>query len=186
MKKILFASLLLLLMGCSDEKKQIPVEELHHVAFDFPEAIIGYVKDIQTDGNWLIISDSKQDSLFHRVDLNKSRYMGMFGLKGQGPNEIIYPSRMNALGNGRFSCYDSNQNDLKALTLDTDGDDVKISRLLRYHDFMTFDVASLSDNRFIVNGETNGAMFALINAEGAVLSLSDTYPYQNEEEKNEF
>jgi hypothetical protein len=55
MKNILFTSLLLLLLGCSDEKKQIPVEELHHVAFDFPDAIMGYVKDIQTDGNWLII-----------------------------------------------------------------------------------------------------------------------------------
>jgi hypothetical protein len=109
--------------------------------------------------------------------------MGMFGLKGQGPEEIIYPSRMNALGNGRFSCYDSNRNELKALTLNTDGDDVKISRLLKSFNFMTFDVASLSDNRFVVNGETDGAMFALINAEGEVLSLSDTYPYKDEEEK---
>ena len=48
---------------------------------------------------------------------------------------------------------------------------------------MTFDVALLSDNRFIVNGETDSAMFALINAEGEVLSLSDTYPYKDEEEK---
>lgn len=183
MKKILFASLLLLLVGCSEEKEPIPVEELHHVAFDFPEAIIGYAKDIQTDGDWLIISDSKQDSLFHRIDLNKSLYMGMFGLKGQGPEEIIYPSRMNALGNGCFSCYDSNRNELKLLSLETDGDEVAISRLFRCHNFMTFDVASLSDNRFILNGETNSAMFALINAEGGVLSLSDTYPYKDEEEK---
>lgn len=170
-------------LGCTEEKKQHVVEHLQHEILDVPDILIGSPMDIQKDGDELIVLDYKQDSLFHRIDLGRNLYMGMFGAKGQGPNEFIYPASLNGLGNSCFSCYDISKKELNMICFDTDESQVEISRLFKYNQMLTFDVAPVADGLFLVSGETDGAMFALMDKNGELLSVSDEYPYENEDEK---
>jgi len=169
-------------MGCADEKKQVEMQDLHHEVLDIPEILIGSPVDIQKDGDCLIVLDYQHDSLFHRIDLKGNCYMGMFGTKGQGPDDFIYPSSLNVFGDGCFSCYDVGDRELNLICLDMNK--VKVSKLLNYRKMMTFDVVPLSEKLFIVNGETDGAMFALVDKDGKVLSVSDEYPYKDDAEKS--
>lgn len=184
--KIFFISCLFLFIciGCADEKKQDEVVVLQHEVLDYPDMIIGSPGDIQKDGNCLIVLDYQQDSLFHRVDLAKNRYMGMFGAKGQGPDDFIHPSSLSKLGDGHLLCYDAGKRELYMMKLSQADDKAGISRMFKYAKILTFDIVPMSDSLFIVNGETDGAMFALIDKDGKVLSLSDEYPYKDETEKN--
>jgi hypothetical protein len=158
--------------------------ELQHEVLDFLNMLIGSPVDIQKVGDCLIVLDYQQDSLFHRVDLVKNQYMGMLGLKGQGPNDFIYPSSLKELGDDCFSCYDAGNRGLSVICFDAERENVEISKLLKYAKMLTFDVVPVSDSLFVVNGETDGAIFALIDKEGRILSLSDEYPYKDEVEKN--
>lgn len=176
--------MLFLMMGCTDKKVEIKTEHLQHEILDVPDILIGSPVGILKDGDNLIVLDYQHDSLFHRVDLAHNLYMGMFGAKGQGPDEFIYPSSLNRLDNGCFSCYDVGKRELSRICLETDGDEVAYSRLFKYAQMQTFDIVPLSDCLFIVNGVMDGAMFSLIDNEGNVLSLSDEYPYKDDEEKN--
>ena len=171
------------LAGCAEEKKQAPVELLHHKVLNIQEILIGSPGDIQKDGDYLTVLDYQHDSLFHRIDLKKNRYMGMSGAKGQGPDDFIHPSSLKSMGKGRFSCYDSAKREVNMVSFNQDNVTLEVAKLLKNDNFMTFDIVPLSENLFIVNGETSGAMFALVNKKGEVLSLSDEYPYKDEAEK---
>ncbi len=171
-------------MGCADEKKQVEMQDLHHEVLDIPEILIGSPGDILKDGDCLIVLDYQHGSLFHRIDLKGNHYMGMFGVKGQGPADFIHPSSLNVLETGRLSCYDAGNRRLSMIDLNLLGNKVGVSTLLKNDDFMTFDVVPLSEKLFIVNGETDGAMFALVDKDGKVLSVSDEYPYKDDAEKD--
>jgi hypothetical protein len=172
------------LIGCTNEKMQNEIMHLHHEVLDFPDMLIGSPGDIQKVGDCLIVLDYQLDSLFHRVDLAKNRYIGMFGTKGQGPDDFIHPSSLKILDDDRFTCYDLSTDCLNLIELCQVDDKVGISRMFKYAKMLTFDVVPMSDRLFIVNGETDGAMFALIDKDGMVLSLSDEYPHKDESEKN--
>ena len=174
---------LFFLAGCAEEKKQVEVKRLRHEVLNIPEMLIGSPGDILKDGDCLIVLDYQGDSLFHRIDLKKNRYMGMSGVKGQGPNDFIHPSSLKSMGKGRFSCYDAGKREVKMESFNQDHGTLEVSKLLKNDKFMTFDMVPLSENLFIDNGETDGAMFALVNKKGEVLSLSDGYPYKDEAEK---
>lgn len=182
-KLVTIVLVVIAMMGCTDKKVEIETQYLHHEILDIPDILIGSPVDIQKDGDDLVVLDYKQDSLFHRVDLKQNLYMGMFGAKGQGPNEFIYPASLNVLGNSCFSSYDISKKELSMIRLDTDENRVEISRLFKYNQMLTFDVAPVADSLFIVSGETDGAMFALMNKSGELLSVSDEYPYENGDEK---
>lgn len=185
MKKFLIVCwILFLFLGCADEKKQVEMQDLHHEVLDIPEILIGSPGDILKDGDCLIVLDYQHGSLFHRIDLKGNHYMGMFGVKGQGPDDFIHPSSLNVLETGRLSCYDAGNRRLSMIDLNLLGNKVGVSTLLKNDIFMTFDVVPLSDNLFVVNGEIEGAMFALIDKDGKVLSVSDEYPYKDDAEKN--
>lgn len=48
-------------------------------------------------GDGLLIMDYKSDSMFHYVNLKQKKYVGQFGAKGQGPDEIYSPYKPSAL-----------------------------------------------------------------------------------------
>lgn len=171
-------------VGCSNENKQDEMEFLQCEILDIPDMLIGSPVGILKDGCNLIVLDYKQDSFFHTIDLMNKRYVGMFGVKGQGPNEFIHPTSMKNLGNGTFSCFDGVKRELKIILPNlTDIGKSQVVKLLKNNNFMTFDIVPVSDSLFIQNGETNGAMFTLIDRKGAILSMSDEYPFKDETEK---
>ncbi len=183
-KELTLLFLIFLITSCTEDKRQQEMTQLQHEVLDFPDMIIGSPGDIQKEGDCLLVLDVQQDSLFHGVDLANNRYRGMFGAKGQGPDEFIHPCGLKALGNGRWACFDLGKNDVNMISLDANGNMVGLSRMFKNKAFMTFNIVPLSEELFILNGETNGAMLALIDKEGTVLSVSDEYPYKDDAEKN--
>ena len=186
MKSLLTYCLALLLLGsCIDNvaKETGVIENLQHEILDFPTMILGSVGDIQKNDDYLIISDFKQEALFHIVNLKDVCYGGMFGIKGQGPREFIHPSSLNSLRNGVLSSYDAFKNELKMILLNADGKIVEIAKVLGHNRTLTFDIVPMSDSIFVLNGETEGAMFALIDSENEVVSISDKYPFKDEAEE---
>lgn len=171
------------LIGCTDEKKQNEIMYLHHEVLEFPDMLIGSPGDIQKDGNDMIVLDYKQDFLFHRVDLKENRYMEMFGAKGQGPDDFIHPSGLAKIGNGYFSSYDVAKRKLDVMSINKDNGNFEVFRCLKNERFMAFDIIPLSDSLFVMSGEVDGAMFALIDNKGKILSVSDEYPCKDEGEK---
>ena len=183
-KELILLFLIFLITSCTEDKKQPEIKQLQHEVLDLPDMMIGSPGDIQKEGDCLLVLDIQQDSLFHRVDLANNRYRGMFGAKGQGPDELIHPCGLKALGDGRWACFDLGKNDVNMISLDADGNMVGLSRMFKNKAFMTFNIVPLSEELFILNGETDGAMLALIDKEGTVLSVSDEYPYKDDAEKN--
>ena len=111
-KELILLFLIFLITSCTEDKKQPGIKQLQHEVLDFPDMMIGSPGDIQKEGDCLLVLDIQQDSLFHRVDLANNRYRGMFGAKGQGPEEFVHPCGLKALGDGRWACFDLGKNDV--------------------------------------------------------------------------
>ena len=148
-KELMLLFVFFLLASCTEDKRQQEMTQLQHEVLDLPDMIIGSPGDIQKEGNCLLVLDIQQDSLFHRVDLAGNRYRGMFGAKGQGPDEFIHPCGLKALGNGRWACYDVGKNEVNMMALDTEGNMTGLSRLFKNKAFMTFNIVPLSEELFI-------------------------------------
>mgnify|MGYP003295479218 CR=1 FL=1 len=183
MKRIeLFCIVFFICISCTNKREQWITEELQHQVLNFSDAVIGSVGGIQKEGNNLVILDFKQDSIFHWIDLNRNHYIGMYGVKGQGPDEFVYPSSLNSQGNLQMACFDNGKREVRMLHLNLAENEMGFSSLVKTTGSIKFDIVPLSKSRFVLNGEINGAMFALLNENGEVMSLSDGYPYKDDAE----
>ncbi len=62
----------------------------------------------------LIVSDYKQDSIFYSFELPSHRYLGANGIRGQGPNDFVFPDGRTLLAYpGGFSILDVGSYSLK-------------------------------------------------------------------------
>ncbi len=185
MKKFLFICLTALsLASCGEEKKKeiVPVQ-LKHEVIDLPDAIMGSVGDIRKIGSYLIVLDFRTDSIFHLIDVKKKVYHGMFGGKGQGPNEFIHPEHIHAFGDGRFTIFDAMRKDLKEIKLDSINKKLTFSRITLMKNKDDWDVAPLPDGNFVTWGLYDGPKFNVVDKEGNIVAQGGEHPYKDEAEK---
>ena len=169
-------------MSCHSKKEDVAVRKLQHVELDIPNLIIGSPGGLQKKGNNLIILDYKSDSLFHLIDINSKRYVGMFGGRGQGPNELNHPNNIHFSGN-RMYCYDVGKSEIKQLELDATNINISCSTVFRFKNHWRFDAIPIAGQRFVVNGCFEDAMFGIINEQNEILYTAESYPYKDEVEQ---
>ena len=126
--------LLLFLAGCSSSEEKV-TKRLVHQSVSLPGMMIGSSHGLQKLGDEMIIMDYKSDSLFHRVDLRSGKYLGMFGVKGQGPDELIRPKRLHSYGENGLSCYDFMRQEVRTIRKDSLGGEMQTRTLLKRNDY---------------------------------------------------
>lgn len=87
------------------------------------DAIFGNVLSMNRVGDYLILGDSKIDSLFHLVDLNGPTYIRQFGRKGNGPGEFSALALFSPIPNSAntFGIFDAGSKQLTIVTIAPDG-----------------------------------------------------------------
>jgi hypothetical protein len=114
----------LALAACS-QNKEPQVTDITLAPVDLPadEAIFGSVISMERVGNYLILLDTKADSLYHLVDITGATPIRQFGRKGNGPGEFSnltlsspIPGSSNSIG-----IFDASSKKLTIATIAPDG-----------------------------------------------------------------
>lgn len=173
--------LLLFLAGCSSSEEKV-TKRLVHQSVSLPGMMIGSSHGLQKFGDEMIIMDYKSDSLFHRVDLRSGKYLGMFGVKGQGPDELIRPKRLHSYGENGLSCYDFMRQEVRTIRKDSLSGEMQTRTLLKRNDYWAFDVIPYGD-WFVANGCFNDLQFGLFDRDGRLVEAVGELPCKDEEER---
>lgn len=173
--------LLLFLAGCSSSEEKV-TKRLVHQSVSLPEMMMGSSYWLQKLGDEMIIMDYMADSLFHRVDLRSGKYLGMFGAKGQGPDEFIHPYSIHRYGKDGICCYDDMRQEVRLIRKDSLSRAMQTRTLLKRNDYWAFDVIPYG-NWFIANGCFNDLQFGLFDKDGRLVEAVGELLYKDEEER---
>lgn len=87
-QKLTILLLSIIVLSCSDERKQVQITPLNFQTIKIDSLIIGQSYGMLLVDSNLLIADSQGDSLFHWVNLNTLTAKDV-GQIGQGPNEYL-------------------------------------------------------------------------------------------------
>lgn len=157
---------------------------LQHSTIEMFDMILGSPGGIQKMGDGLLIMDYKSDSVFHYINLKEKKYMGQFGVRGQGPNEFIHFTSLQPYYS-EFTCgYDLMKKEIKIMKWDSLNNRLKSSTWKRWTDTWTFDVIPYGQDKFVGNGCFNDSIFAIFDNRENSVDLAGEYPCKDENEKN--
>lgn len=174
--------LALLATGCTPSTKERNDIPLFHEVIELPETIIGDTYSIQKMGDFLVILDYSTDSFFHLINLKDRTDKGMYGSKGQGPNDFIHPGRLHPYSENQLCCFDNAKGEIRLLTVDTNSETIECSTLYSIKQNLAFEVIPAGHDTLLINGIFENSMFQLATLQNEILSSSEEYPYKDEEE----
>lgn len=183
---------LLLLLSLCISCKYRPIEkkvETHKITYrllDLKNHIIGSAEAIHIVDSFLVVLDSKSDSLFHFINLNNMRWAD-FGTIGQGPNEFIHPFHFHHKGKNTLCVWDWMKCTLTELHLKEiyNNEDNKQTNLLtsKIHN-ANISVLPTKYNTYVTLGMYKEGMFKLITTKEELINSFFEYPYKDNEEKS--
>lgn len=154
------------------------VEELNNSPF------LGMPLDMKNHENNIYISDFYGDSLLIRYN-TESNVFTKFGVKGNGPNEILSPSTLSVKDN---KVYVYSKSNFKFGYFDFMNEDSLISSS-NYHFLFTpssstSDIAVLRNNSFISSGYYKDGRYIVMDNKGDITNVFGEYPEYSEGEKD--
>ncbi len=191
-KEILILSLLFIMFSC----KEIPNSKSLNATFKKSEALIHYnsmnaseylmgspVKMLHVD-SLLIILDYASESFFHVFNVEKNKYLGNWGLKGQGPNEFLQPFSLTYLSPSNFLTYDLFDNSLKKISIDTlKAGKIIYEKVLSLNSISNLAILPVKDNNYVSFGMYNSNMFKILNSRGNKIGSFMDFPVENKTDK---
>ena len=150
------------------------------------EHIIGSAEGMHLVDSFLIILDSKTDSLFHIINLKNMEWKE-FGAKGQGPSEFLHPFHFHHQENGTLCVWDLFKSSMTTLYVNNifKNKTLQQQNILSINDDRsTFSSLPTKYNTFISQGAYEDGMFKLLDHKGNLIKCFFEYPHKNREEKN--
>lgn len=132
------------------------------------------------DGN-LIIVDGKSEYFFHWIKLPNFRYMGSFGMHGQGPEEFLKVRSLHVF-NDTLYAYDSHKSELFQVIPDDKTGKLLFNRCSVFPKSLVMDIFPLSEDRYCAYGCFEQGMFHLTDTMGTVCQQTRDYPARDKTE----
>lgn len=186
--KNIYILLVVVLISCKNSKNS---ESNEHIYIDYQRInlsghIIGSAEGMHLVDSFLIILDSKTDSLFHIINLQNMRWKE-FGTKGQGPLEFLHPFHFHHAGKEIVGVWDLFKSSMTNLYINNiyQNKALQQQKILSINDNRsTFASLPTKYNTFISQGAYEDGMFKLLDQKGNLIKYFFEYPYKNTEEKN--
>ncbi|WP_455672694.1 BF3164 family lipoprotein [Phocaeicola sp.] len=134
---------------------------------------LGYI-----DGN-LIILDYKSESFFHWIKLPECKYMGAFGVRGQGPDEFLNIKSLHLICDTLYA-YDFYKSELVQVI--PTGEKLDFKKVLNLPKSWIMDLLPLSKEIYCSTGCFEEGIFHLVDSTGNMLYVSDNYPARDKAE----
>ena len=181
-KTIVLLIITFLSFACTPTSKEKKDILLSHEVIKLPETIIGNAYSIQKVHHFLIVLDYSADSFFHLIDLKNKAYKGMYGNRGQAPNDFIHPGKLHPFCNNQLCTFDSSRGEIKLLTIHAENETIDCSTYLSVKQNHAFEIIPVGKDVLLTNGAFEQSMFQLCSFQNDILSISDEYPYKDEKE----
>lgn len=177
-----------LFTSCMKSKKNYSNNYIHidYQKVPLSEHIIGSAEGMHFIDSFLVILDSKTDSLFHIMNLKNMKWKD-FGTKGQGPMEFLHPFHFQHQENGILCVWDLFKSSMTKLYINNIYYNKKLQqqKILSINDERsTFSSLPTKYNTFISLGAYENEMFKLLDYNGNLLKSFFEYPYKNKTEKD--
>lgn len=172
----------LLAFSCIPSTKEETAIPLSHETIELPQTIIGNAYSLQKVGHFLIVLDYSTDSFFHLISLKDQTDKGLYGSKGQGPNDFIHPGKLHQYSDKQLCCFDSSKGEIKLLTIHTDNEKIECSVLCKVKQNQAFEIIPIDENTLLSNGAFEKSMFQLTTLQNEILSSSEEYPFKDDKE----
>ena len=172
----------LLILGCTPTTKEERNIPLSHEVIKLPETIIGNAYCLQKVGNFLIVLDYSTEAFFHFINLKSKTYKGIYGNRGQAPDDFIHPGRLHRYSNNQLCCFDSSKGEIKLLTIHTQNETIECSTLYRVDQNHAFEIIPIDKDILLTNGAFEKSMFQICTPQNDILSFSEEYPYKDDQE----
>lgn len=172
----------LLILGCTPTTKEERNIPLSHEVIKLPETIIGNAYCLQKVGNFLIVLDYSTEAFFHLINLKSKTYKGIYGNRGQAPDDFIHPGRLHRYSNNQLCCFDSSKGEIKLLTIHTQNETIECSTLYRVDQNHAFEIIPIDKDILLTNGAFEKSMFQICTPQNDILSFSEEYPYKDDQE----
>lgn len=174
---------LLLFIVCASCRTGKDNRQFRLVHKELPVAgmIIGSPVEMACIGNDLIIVDRKSDGFFHWIKLPDFRYMGLFGMRGQGPDEFLKVRSLHTF-NDTLYCYDSHKSELFQVIPDEESGKLLFRSCHTFPESMTMDVFPLAKGVYCAYGCFDRGMFHLTDTLGSILYVTSDYPARDKSE----
>lgn len=182
MRYIGFILLLLLFCNsCQNERNKQQVKLTHKELPVDQSMVIGAPVEMKCIDDNLIIVDRKSESFFHWIKLPEFRYMGFFGMRGQGPDEFLKVRSLHEF-NDTLYCYDSHKSELSQLIPDDQTGQLQFKRCHAFQKSLVMDVFPLSSDRYVTYGCFEQGMFHLTDTAGTICQITSDYPARDKAE----
>jgi hypothetical protein len=137
-----------------------------------------FINEVLEINNWglvdslLLIQSSSTDTIFYLYSLPNLKLVESFGLKGQGPNEYLYP-RMSSGQLKQVHIYDNGKRKFQTVQISENGHNLKNERTLNtYKIFNSF--GQVEDSLFCMKEETPNhiglMLYSITSSEPKLLS----------------
>lgn len=181
MKKILFLSLLALLLGFSSPF-QSGKELLTHNKVNIKDDYIGYPGQIIffDDGFIGIEYDRNSPPLFYFIKNNHQFTSTHIGNRGQGPNSITYVDNIQYLRKDIIGVFERNLSSYKEIFIYNNNTNNQKS--VKFEGTY-FKVLKLNHNQFVGLSSDSG-MFHLVDSMGKIMNVFFEYPFRDKNEQS--
>lgn len=180
--------ILLILVSCKNDDNKDMDDSIYieYQKIPLSEHIIGSAEGIHLIDSFLIILDSKTDSLFHIINIENLAWKE-FGSKGQGPLEFLHPFHFHYQENGVLCIWDLFKSNMT---------NIYVNNIFQNKGLQQQNILSVNDGRstfsslptkygtFISQGAYENGMFRLLDHKGNLIRCFFEYPYRSREEKN--
>lgn len=180
MKNCVIYFLCLLCWGCGSqqrgkENKTIRLLQ-HRPVLDSEEILLSMPRLFAVTDNFMVLCDSKTDSLFHVVDYNKG--VKTFGKKGQGPDEFLFPISLFLYPDADTLCLmDANKRVLYSINPAT------LEYMPVFYDKMAlhYAVLPMKGGKYVSAGLYEDARFYLLDSTGQAVGNYADFPYKEKQ-----
>lgn len=180
-QKLTILLLSIIVLSCSDERKQVQITPLNFQTIKIDSLIIGQSYGMLLVDSNLLIADSQGDSLFHWVNLNTLTAKDV-GQIGQGSNEYLTFDNFYRIGKN-YGFYDGQLRSANEILFSEKG--VSLKKKVRFEslDYRYYRVIPTAFGTYIGTGPYRKGLFAISDSAGQLINAVGEQPYRDETER---
>jgi hypothetical protein len=181
-KVMLWSGFIVCLFGSCQPRKE-KKSFLVHRDYEMNELFIGKGGYIVATGDSCIVGlDTAGDYFFYRQKVNQPEAFHLFGKRGQGPDEFIFPFSLQYLSDDLLGVYDAQTKQFSEVALNQP--EHPETKRISFSLMMNFKVLKTQWNQYIGMGAYPDCMYMMFDSSGLQVKPFFEYPYKDSDEKH--